>query len=142
MKKNAISRFLILGSAVAGLTTGSSLLANQPAKDVAMSGSKPVAVSTAKKSTKKVADKHVCKGLNSCKGKGGCKTGDKGCAAKNSCKGKGGCAAKAAKHACKGQNACKGLGGCKPGDHACAGKNSCKGKGGCGVPVNADHTKA
>jgi hypothetical protein len=36
-------------------------------------------------------DKHDCKGLNSCKGKGGCTTGDMGCKAKNSCKGKGGC---------------------------------------------------
>jgi hypothetical protein len=36
-------------------------------------------------------DKHDCKGLNSCKGKGGCQTGDQGCKGKNSCKGKGGC---------------------------------------------------
>jgi hypothetical protein len=38
-------------------------------------------------------DKHDCKGLNSCKGKGGCQTGDQGCKGKNSCKGKGGCKA-------------------------------------------------
>jgi hypothetical protein len=36
-------------------------------------------------------DKHDCKGLNSCKGLGGCNTGDQGCKGKNSCKGKGGC---------------------------------------------------
>jgi hypothetical protein len=30
--------------------------------------------------------------MNSCKGTGGCKSGDAGCAGKNSCKGKGGCA--------------------------------------------------
>jgi hypothetical protein len=36
-------------------------------------------------------DKHDCKGLNSCKGKGGCTTSDMGCKGKNSCKGKGGC---------------------------------------------------
>ncbi|MBV8782485.1 MAG: hypothetical protein JO353_13900 [Phycisphaerae bacterium] len=35
--------------------------------------------------------KHDCAGKNSCKGQGGCKTGDNGCKAKNSCKGKGGC---------------------------------------------------
>jgi hypothetical protein len=35
--------------------------------------------------------KHACKGQNSCKGLGGCKT---------------------TAHACKGQNACKGQGGC------------------------------
>jgi len=37
------------------------------------------------------SDKHDCKGMNSCKGKGGCTTGDMGCKGKNSCKGKGGC---------------------------------------------------
>ncbi len=39
-------------------------------------------------------EKHACKGMNSCKGKGGCKTDA---------------------HACKGMNACKGQGGCKTG---------------------------
>jgi hypothetical protein len=42
--------------------------------------------------TKKVKEKHACKGQNSCKGKGGCKSSDNGCKGKNSCKGKGGCA--------------------------------------------------
>ena len=37
-------------------------------------------------------EKHACKGMNSGKGKGGCKTSDNGCKGKNSCKGKGGCA--------------------------------------------------
>ncbi len=35
--------------------------------------------------------KHDCKGMNSCKGQGGCNSGDMGCKGKNSCKGKGGC---------------------------------------------------
>ena len=35
--------------------------------------------------------KHDCKGQNSCKGTGGCKSGDAGCKGKNTCKGKGGC---------------------------------------------------
>ena len=35
--------------------------------------------------------KHDCKGMNSCKGQGGCQSGDNGCKGKNSCKGKGGC---------------------------------------------------
>jgi hypothetical protein len=69
-------------------------------------------------------DKHDCKGLDSCKGKGGCKTGDNGCKMKNSCKGKGGCAT--AKHDCAGQNDCKGKGK--------GGQNDCKGKGGCKTP--------
>jgi hypothetical protein len=37
------------------------------------------------------AGKHDCKGQNTCKGMGGCKTGDAGCKGKNTCKGKGGC---------------------------------------------------
>src|SRR6202166_4969312 len=44
-----------------------------------------------KASSKKVKEKHACKGQNSCKGKGGCKSSDNGCKGKNSCKGKGGC---------------------------------------------------
>ncbi len=83
-------------------------------------------------------EKHACKGMNECKGQGGCESGDNGCAGKNSCKGHGGCAT-SAKHGCKGQNDCKGQGGCKSGDNGCAGKNSCKGHGGCEVPVPEDH---
>ncbi len=83
-------------------------------------------------------DKHACKGMNDCKGQGGCDSGDNGCAGKNSCKGHGGCAT-SAKHGCKGQNDCKGQGGCKSGDNGCAGKNSCKGQGGCEVPVPESH---
>jgi len=62
--------------------------------------------------------KHACKGLNACKGQGGCKTD---------------------KHACKGQNACKGQGGCKTdGDKGGGGKGggdkaSCAGPSGCGA---------
>ena len=47
------------------------------------------------------SDKHACQGQNSCKGKGGCKTGDNGCKSKNSCKGKGGCATDGSKPAPK-----------------------------------------
>src|SRR5215469_55432 len=67
-------------------------------------------------------DKHVCRGLNTCKGKG--KGGD------NSCAGTGKCALVEA-HSCKGDNACKGQGGC--GDFA--GQNACKGQGSCEVPL-------
>jgi hypothetical protein len=68
-------------------------------------------------------DKHVCRGLNTCKGKG--KGGD------NSCAGTGNCAMAEA-HSCKGDNACKGQGGC--GEYA--GQNSCKGQGSCEVPLS------
>jgi hypothetical protein len=35
--------------------------------------------------------KHACKGLNDCKGRGGCKTELNSCRGKNECKGRGGC---------------------------------------------------
>jgi len=71
---------------------------------------------------------HVCRGLNTCKGKG---KGDHACA------GQGGCATAEA-HACKGQNECAGQGGCgeRPGENA-----TCKGTGNCAVPLNDDAWK-
>ena len=36
---------------------------------------------------------HDCKGMNACKGQGGCKTADHDCKGKNNCKGQGGCKA-------------------------------------------------
>ncbi len=69
-----------------------------------------------------LGDPHVCRGLNTCKGKGADKS--------NSCAGQGSCAT-AERHTCNGENACKGQGGC--GAHP--GENSCKGKGSCNVPL-------
>jgi hypothetical protein len=37
-------------------------------------------------------EKHGCKGQNSCKGNGGCKTDKNACKGQNECKGQGGCA--------------------------------------------------
>ena len=88
--------------------------------------------------------RHLCKGLNECKGQGGCAHGcsGHGCHGKNECRGKGGCASEVAKHRCAGKNDCKGLGGCASGEKGCAGKNSCKGRGGCEVPLKVEHTQA
>jgi hypothetical protein len=68
-------------------------------------------------------DKHVCRGLNTCKGKAKGKD--------NSCAGVGKCATAEA-HSCKGENACKGQGGCAE----YPGQNSCKAQGSCEVPLN------
>lgn len=67
-------------------------------------------------------DPNVCRGLNTCKGKG---NGDHECAGQGAC-------ATAEAHSCKGENACKGQGGCgaKPG------QNECKGQGECAVPLS------
>ena len=74
---------------------------------------------------------HVCRGLNTCKGKESKEHG-----ADNACAGQGHCAT-AKHHECKGENECKGQGGC--GEFA--GQNTCKGKGGCAVPVSCGTPK-
>ena len=93
-----------MGAVVAGMAAGTRAFAEEK---------KAPAAADAK-------DVHVCKGMNDCKGKGGCASDE-------------------AKHACKGKNECKGMGGCKADAAGCAGKNECKGKGGCAVPVNKAH---
>ena len=79
MTMTRTAKSLIISAAMAGLVAGtittgcsSDSSAGAKASDTAVS-------------------KHDCKGLNSCKGQGGCNAGDMGCKGKNSCKGKGGC---------------------------------------------------
>lgn len=80
-----------------------------------------------KKKEAKPAEKHVCRGLNACKGQGGCGATN----AKNSCAGTGECST-VAHHACAKHNACKGQGGCG----ANPGANACKAQGACSVPLH------
>lgn len=72
-------------------------------------------------------EKHVCRGLNACKGLG--KGGDNDCAGMGTC-------ATAVEHACHTHNECKYQGGCgeKPG------QNACKGQGECAVPLMSEST--
>lgn len=86
---------------------------------------------------KEPTEKHACKGYNTCKGQGGCASGNNGCKGRNDCSGKGGCAT-VEHHGCAGKNGCKGQGGCKTAVNQCVGKNECKGQGGCAVPVKAE----
>lgn len=67
--------------------------------------------------------RHVCRGLNICKGLGR--------GGKNACAGQGNCATVA--HDCAGKNQCKNQGGCSPAPAA----NACAGKGGCAMPIMA-----
>jgi hypothetical protein len=77
-----------------------------------------------------LSDPHVCRGINTCKGKGA--------SGKNDCAGQGTCAT-AEKHTCHAANQCKGQGGC--GAHP--GENACKAQGACNVPLkDAVWTKA
>jgi hypothetical protein len=73
---------------------------------------------------KKPKEVHICRGLNTCEGKG--KSGD------NKCAGQGDCATTlAAPHECTTGNACRNQGGC----NGMAGKNRCAGYGEGAVPI-------
>jgi hypothetical protein len=86
-------RSLALAAAMAGLLAGSGTsFATTVSSTSNGSGVNAAALFGDKNDKDKDQEKHVCKGHNSCKGKGGCKSGDNGCRGKNSCKGKGGCA--------------------------------------------------
>jgi hypothetical protein len=77
------ARTLVISAAMAGLVAGS----------MAITGCSSSSDNSGKAAASSGAamEKHDCKGLNTCKGQGGCQTGDMGCKGKNSCKGKGGC---------------------------------------------------
>ncbi len=89
---------LVLTAAFTGLLGGT--VARVNASTLANTGRSGAELSSANSAISPIAgqaaadkvEKHACKGLNSCKGKGGCKASDNGCKGKNSCKGKGGCA--------------------------------------------------
>jgi hypothetical protein len=90
------AKALLAGAALAGLMAGTSAPVQASTLLHASKASFHAATQPQDQgdqgSSKKVKEKHACKGQNSCKGKGGCKSGDNGCKGKNSCKGKGGCA--------------------------------------------------
>lgn len=69
-----------------------------------------------------LSDPNVCKGLNTCGGKG---KGEHNCGGQGSC-------ATAEAHACHGHNDCKGQGGCG----GYPGQNACKAQGHCAVPLS------
>jgi hypothetical protein len=85
-------RTLLFTAAVSGLFAGTAVSAHaaSPAEGSQNQGAQSPA-SSAHLLYTAGADKHMCKGQNSCKGKGGCAESDNGCRGKNSCKGKGGC---------------------------------------------------
>lgn len=85
---NRSMRALLVGAALSGFAAG----ANSVAAQTSGNTQKPAKSDSGKRAHKNAIEKHLCKGLNSCRGKGGCQTGDNGCKGKNSCKGKGGCA--------------------------------------------------
>lgn len=117
MKKDFSRRdFTKLSLAALGGALGGSLLASCKQADKARQAGSPNAELL-------LQEPHVCRGLNSCQGKGA--TGNNACAGQGKC-------ATAEHHSCAGQNACKGQGGC--GEHP--GQNACKDQGSCAVPLS------
>jgi hypothetical protein len=87
---------LVLTAAFTGLLGGTvaraATSANDSGSGVELSSASSAISPIAGQAVADKVEKHACKGLNSCKGKGGCSSSDNGCKGKNSCKGKGGCA--------------------------------------------------
>jgi len=92
MKRYSTTKSLLAGAALAGIISGG-FVASVNAATAAKGDQSGLAGQLADEKKEK-GETHDCAGKNSCKGKGGCKSGDKGCAGKNTCKGKGGCAVK------------------------------------------------
>jgi hypothetical protein len=103
-----------LGGALAGASLASCKSKEHDAMAEVESGVHPL-----------LSEPHVCRGLNTCEGKGA--------GGGNKCAGMGKCAT-AKSHSCHGMNDCKGRGGCG----GKAGMNECAGKGGCAVPLKAE----
>jgi hypothetical protein len=83
------TKLMIATAAMGGLLAGAAM--NVSASTSTHSQKASVQSQLGSKAPVNALDKHDCKGMNACKGQGGCKTGDNGCKGKNSCKGNGGC---------------------------------------------------
>lgn len=93
---NSNFKTLLFSAAVSGLLTGTAVYAHAAnrAEGAQTANGQQITTETAPANllyTGMHGDKHMCKGQNSCKGRGGCASSDNGCRGKNSCKGKGGC---------------------------------------------------
>jgi hypothetical protein len=89
MTRNQLNAML-LTAALSGLIGGTSVAAKAASNGTTGVSAAHAGLMYTAADTK--VEKHACKGKNSCKGNGGCSTGDQGCKGKNTCKGKGGCA--------------------------------------------------
>ena len=87
---NSSIKMMLLAAAGTGLMSGTAAI-QAPAPPAGSAGSPAMAKLGQMPMAFSQTAKHDCKGMNSCKGQGGCSTSDMGCKAKNSCKGKGGC---------------------------------------------------
>ena len=93
MKRTTIrsTKSLLAGAALAGIVSGGFLAQ----ANAAINTTDDAGINAGQLADdKNKCETHDCAGKNSCKGTGGCKSGDNGCAGKNTCKAKGGCAMK------------------------------------------------
>jgi hypothetical protein len=128
----------LIAAAIAGVIAAESVEAQQPGpqdEQPQRPGQKGPPVKKADVGNPLLQEPNVCRGLNTCKGKGrgGIEGGPNACAGTSVC-------ATAPAHICAGHNTCRGLGACDqgtPGKHEIdyPGENTCKARGACGVPV-------
>jgi hypothetical protein len=85
------TKMLIAAAAMGGLIAGAAMNVSASTTGAQSVKKSMVQSQVGAKASSIALDKHDCKGMNSCKGQGGCSAGDNGCKGKNSCKGKGGC---------------------------------------------------
>jgi hypothetical protein len=76
-------------SGVTGCGGGATPPAESPPSAAAPAEAAPAEAAAASPAPE--AEKHACKGQNTCAGRGGCKTDKHDCKGKNECKGQGGC---------------------------------------------------
>jgi hypothetical protein len=88
----------MMAAAVSGILSGVSGCASEPpppaespASAAAPTEAAPADAAPAGAAPAPEAEKHACKGQNTCAGRGGCKTDKHDCKGKNECKGQGGC---------------------------------------------------
>jgi hypothetical protein len=79
-----------IGGILAGVAGCGGGEATPPAESPA-SAAAPAEAAPADAAAAPEAEKHACKGQNTCAGRGGCKTDKHDCKGKNECKGQGGC---------------------------------------------------
>lgn len=108
----------LVTAAAGGILLGSSRAFGQEGSDGKKSAGVPVDPALL------LEDPNVCRGLNTCAGKG---KGDHACAGQSAC-------ATVEAHSCAGTNACKGRGGCG----GYPGQNTCKETGHCAVPLSKE----
>lgn len=85
--KMATKKHRVLYAAMAGLLT----VASQVGCGQPPASQGPSTSPAPQPAAQDVIEKHACKGMNACKGKGGCKTDKNSCKGMNDCKGQGGC---------------------------------------------------